>query len=139
MGVSSRAAIRAGGHVTGIIPEFLRNVEAAHTEVTDMHVVNSMHVRKQMMFDMSDAFVVLPGGLGTLDELVEMTTWAQLQRHVKPILLVDVLNYWEPYDALIDAVVAKGFAHPMVKRLYSRVPSPQAAIAHLKPVVAKAA
>jgi uncharacterized protein (TIGR00730 family) len=132
MGVVSRAAIAAGGHVTGVIPAFLRYVEAPADEVTDMHIVDTMHTRKQMMFDFSDAFVVLPGGVGTMDELVEMTTWSQLQRHAKPILLVDTLNYFEEYHTLMRTIVDKGFAKPSIYDLYERTASPDTAIERLR-------
>ncbi|NWG46621.1 MAG: TIGR00730 family Rossman fold protein [Alphaproteobacteria bacterium] len=118
MGVVARSVLEAGGHVTGIIPGFLREREAKFDAVTDLHVVETMHERKQLMFDRADAFVVLPGGIGTLEETIEMLTWAQLQAHAKPILLLNVDGYWTPLVALLDHVVAEGFARPSVHDLW---------------------
>ena len=112
MGVLADAVIGAGGRVVGVIPEFLKQREVGHGAVTGMVVVDSMHARKATMFDQSDAFVILPGGLGTLDETMEIVTWRQLGLHDKPIVLVDVAGYWRPLRALLEAAVAHGFATP---------------------------
>jgi len=115
------ATLRAGGQVTGIIPEFLRACEVGDVKGITEVVVGSMHERKAKMFDLSDAFVVMPGGLGTLDESIEITTWKQLQQHNKPIVFVNVKGYWNPYLALVDQVVEAGFGHAKVKELYQVV------------------
>ena len=117
----ANATIAAGGEVTGIIPEFLRAYEVGVVDGADEVVVAGMHERKAKMFEMSDAFVVLPGGLGTLDESIEITTWKQLQQHNKPIIFVNTNGYWDPYFALIDRVVEGGFGHHKVKDLFQVV------------------
>lgn len=96
MGTVARAVLENGGHVTGIIPDFLSNRERMLRDVQELIVTEDMHERKRMMFDKSDAFVALPGGVGTLEETVEMLTWSQLGQHKKPILLANVKNFWEP-------------------------------------------
>ena len=96
MGTVARAVIDHGGKVTGIIPDFLKDREVMLKDADDMIVVPDMHTRKQMMFDRSDAFVALPGGVGTLEELVEQLTWSQLGQHTKPILIVDMNGFWRP-------------------------------------------
>jgi uncharacterized protein (TIGR00730 family) len=139
MGIVARAARAAGGEVIGVIPGFLRYAEIPEDEVTKMHFVTSMHERKQMMFDLSDAFVSLPGGIGTLDETVEIMTWAQLGQHAKPVLLVDTLGYWSAFEVLLKKVVAEGFAKPSLADLYTIVPDPKAAIGTLLGSPAKVA
>lgn len=121
MAVVANSTIAAGGKVTGIIPEFLRAYEVGVVEGAEEVVVDGMHARKAKMFEMSDAFVVLPGGLGTLDESIEITTWKQLQQHNKPIIFVNTNGYWDPYFALIDRVVEGGFGHHKVKELFQVV------------------
>ncbi|MBL4613263.1 MAG: TIGR00730 family Rossman fold protein [Magnetovibrio sp.] len=121
MAVVANATILGGGEVTGIIPEFLRAYEVGVVEGADEIVVEGMHERKAKMFEISDAFVVLPGGLGTLDESIEITTWKQLQQHNKPIIFVNTNGYWDPYFALVDRVVEGGFGHHKVKDLYQVV------------------
>jgi len=123
MAVVANATIAAGGTVTGIIPEFLRAYEVGVVEGADEIVVEGMHERKAKMFEISDAFVVLPGGLGTLDESIEITTWKQLQQHNKPIVFVNTNGYWDPYFALIDRVIDGGFGHHKVKELFQVVDS----------------
>ena len=122
MGIIADAVLRGGGKVTGIIPDHLRAAEHGHDEVTELIVVASMHERKNLMSEMADAFVVLPGGLGTLDETFEIITWKQLRLHDKPILVIDVDDYWQPFEQLINAVVANGFAHQDCARLFTVVP-----------------
>ncbi len=109
MGRLARSTLAAGGYVTGIIPNFLVRKEHALTAAQEMVVVETMHERKQAMFDRVDAFVALPGGAGTLEELVEQLTWAQLNRHVKPILLADIGGFWRPLLALFAHMRIKGF------------------------------
>ncbi len=109
MGRLARATLDAGGYVTGIIPTFLVRKEHPLTAVQEMLVVDNMHERKQAMFDRADAFVALPGGIGTLEELVEQLTWAQLNRHRKPILIADIGGFWRPLLALIAHMRIEGF------------------------------
>jgi uncharacterized protein (TIGR00730 family) len=101
MGAVAKSVLDHGGAVTGIIPEFLRGRENALTRVQEMIITPDMHERKRLMFEHSDAFVALPGGIGTLEELVEQLTWQQLGRHTKPILLADIDGFWEPLLALL--------------------------------------
>ena len=96
MGDLARATITAGGHVTGIIPEFLSTRERMLRDVHELILTNSMHERKQLMFEKSDAFVALPGGVGTLEELVEQLTWSQLGQHTKPLVLANIDDFWRP-------------------------------------------
>ena len=109
MGRLARSTLAAGGYVTGIIPSFLIRKEHALTAAQEMLVVEDMHERKQAMFDRADAFVALPGGVGTLEELVEQLTWAQLNRHTKPILIADVGGFWRPLLALLAHMHIEGF------------------------------
>ena len=109
MGRVARATLAGGGFVTGIIPSFLVRKEHALTEAQEMLVVENMHERKQAMFDRADAFVALPGGIGTLEELVEQMTWAQLDRHKKPILIADIGGFWRPLLALFAHMNNAGF------------------------------
>ncbi|HEY0411023.1 MAG TPA: TIGR00730 family Rossman fold protein [Candidatus Dormibacteraeota bacterium] len=112
MGVIADAVLAAGGEVVGVIPAHLSSREVAHSGLTDLRVVGSMHERKQLMFDLSDAFVALPGGLGTLEELLEITTWAQLGLHRKPVGILDVLGYFDGLVTLLDHAVLSGFLTP---------------------------
>lgn len=109
MGTVARAALQAGGHVTGIIPDFLKSREHMLDGIQETIVVPDMHTRKKLMFDRSDAFVALPGGIGTLEELVEQLTWAQLGQHRKPILLVSINGFWEPLLTLFEHMRGHGF------------------------------
>ena len=111
MGAVAKSVLDHGGAVTGIIPEFLRSRENALTRVQEMIVTPDMHERKRLMFERSDAFVALPGGVGTLEELVEMLTWQQLGRHAKPILLANIDGFWEPLLALARAYAQRP-VHP---------------------------
>ena len=131
MGLLADAAIAAGGRVVGIIPDFLHSREIAHPSVSELIVVGSMHERKQRMFELSDAFAILPGGLGTLDETLECLTWRQLRLHDEPILLVDVEGYWAPLIELIDRVIAAGFARPKTRELFRIVRDPEGLLAAL--------
>jgi uncharacterized protein (TIGR00730 family) len=109
MGRLARATLAGGGHVTGVIPNFLIRKEHALSAAHEMIVVSDMHERKQTMFDRADAFIALPGGVGTLEELVEQMTWAQLNRHVKPILIANIGGFWRPLLALIAHMHIEGF------------------------------
>jgi uncharacterized protein (TIGR00730 family) len=110
MGLVANAALDAGGQVVGIIPQFLLKREAGHPALTKTVVVETMHERKLEMFKRSDAFVVLPGGLGTLEELFEVLSWRTLGLHTKPIVIVDQGGYWKPLADLLRSVVDGGFA-----------------------------
>jgi uncharacterized protein (TIGR00730 family) len=131
MGLLADAALTTNGKVTGIIPRRLLDAEVAHLGVTELVVVDNMHDRKRLMAEKADAFAVLPGGIGTLDELFEMLSWKQLELHDKPILLVDIGGYWAPLRALLDHIVVNGFARPQTRRLLHVVPSVSALMAAL--------
>jgi len=120
MGVLADAVLANGGDAIGVIPDFLRRPEIAHSGLTELVVVDSLHARKQRMFDLADAFAVLPGGLGTLDEAVEVTTWKLLALHDKPIYFVDAA-YWRPFRDLIAHFAAQGFVAEDVGSLYTVV------------------
>lgn len=114
MGAVSDGARKAGGKVTGIIPHFLLDKEATRTalgRLDELIVTQDMHERKHSMFAKSDAFVALPGGIGTLEEIVEIMTWAQLGHHRKPIVFANVKRFWDPMLALLDHMRAEGFVH----------------------------
>jgi uncharacterized protein (TIGR00730 family) len=102
MGELSQSVLQHGGEVTGIIPDFLVAREHAHNTTQGLIVTRDMHERKRKMFELADAFVALPGGIGTLEELVEQLTWAQLGRHSKPVLVANIKGFWEPFCALLD-------------------------------------
>jgi uncharacterized protein (TIGR00730 family) len=112
MGVLADAALAAGGAVTGVIPDHLVRREVAHRGLQDLRVVRSMHERKAVMAGLADAFVALPGGFGTLDELFEMLTWSQIGLHAKPCALLDVEGYWAPLLAWVGRAVADGLLRP---------------------------
>lgn len=114
MGAVSEGAMRAGGKVIGIIPRFLMNKEATETgldRLDEVVITDNMHERKQRMFEESDAFVALPGGIGTVEEIVEMMTWAQLGHHRKPMVFANVGGFWDPMVALLDHMREAGFIH----------------------------
>jgi uncharacterized protein (TIGR00730 family) len=110
MGLAANAALAAGGKVVGVIPQFLFDREAGHPNLTELLVVKSMHERKLEMFERSDGFVVLPGGLGTLEEFFEVLSWRTLGLHAKPIVIVDQGGYWQPLAGLLRSCVDGGFA-----------------------------
>jgi uncharacterized protein (TIGR00730 family) len=140
MGAVADGALGAGGQVIGIIPDFLARREVAHTAVSEMIVTDSMHSRKRRMFEMSDAFVTLPGGLGTLDETFEMITWRQLDLHAKPIIICDVGGWAAPFLALVDSLIDQGFAPRHAGDFYEVLDSAEAVVARLTelPVVEQA-
>ncbi|HET6964982.1 MAG TPA: TIGR00730 family Rossman fold protein [Acidimicrobiales bacterium] len=109
MGVVANAALEAGGRVIGVIPRRLFRAEVAHPGLTELVEVTSMHERKMEMFERADAFLALPGGLGTLEELTETATWAQIGLHSKPLATLDVDGYWTPFHALLEEFVERGF------------------------------
>ncbi len=131
MGALADAALAASGRVTGVIPEFLTRREVAHSGVSELIVTDSMHSRKQRMFELSDAFVSLPGGLGTLDETIEIITWRQLGLHDKPVLLCDVAGSVGPLLAAIDAAIASEFAAPSARQLIEVMPGVPATLERL--------
>jgi len=110
MGILADAIIRNGGRALGFIPYYLEEHEGSHNGVQEMHIVDSMHTRKSKMAENSDAFLVLPGGFGTLDELFEIITWRQLELHKKPIIIINIDNYWDPLIALMKNIVENNFA-----------------------------
>jgi hypothetical protein len=118
MGVVADAALEAGGRVTGVIPTDLKRIELAHGGLDELVVVESMHDRKRRMFERADAFAVLPGGVGTLDETFEIITWRQLGLHGKPIVIVDEGGYWRPLIDLIEHTVQAGFTGPAIRDLF---------------------
>ena len=109
MGQVARGVLGAGGHVTGIIPEFLVSKERMLEGVSELIVTRTMHERKTLMFERSTGFVALPGGVGTLEELAEITTWAQLGQHAKPLIVCNIENYWDPLLVLFDHMRAESF------------------------------
>lgn len=119
MGVLADAALEAGGEVIGVIPEALVARELAHNGVTDLRIVSSMHERKALMADLSDAFLALPGGFGTFEELCEMLTWLQLGIHQKPCGLLNVAGYYDPLIAMFDRAVDERFLRPQHRKLLS--------------------
>jgi uncharacterized protein (TIGR00730 family) len=121
MGIIADACLNAGGRVIGIIPEHLQKYEVGHSGVTKLHIVENMHVRKMMMFDYSDAFAVMPGGYGTLDEFFEVLTWRQIKMHDKPIVLVDIDTYWHPLRVLLSHIINTGYAQDETKNLLAIV------------------
>ena len=118
MGTVARAVLEHGGYVTGIIPDFLKAREAMIDEAQETIVVPDMHTRKQMMFERADAFIALPGGIGTLEELVEQMTWAQLGRHTKPILMLSIADFWKPLLVLLAHMRESGFIRPGLELSY---------------------
>ena len=112
MGALADAALAAGGHVTGVIPQSLVDREVAHPRLSDLHVVADLHERKAKMASLADAFLVLPGGAGTLEELFEVFTWAQLGLHHKPIALLDVAGFYQPMLRFLDHMAGQGFLRP---------------------------
>jgi uncharacterized protein (TIGR00730 family) len=129
MGTVADAALAAGGEVIGVIPRGLVDRELAHPGLSELRVVESLHERKAIMADLADAFIALPGGLGTLEELAEVVSWAQLELHAKPIGLLDVGDYWTLLLAWLDMAVAEGFVAPAHRRLVTRGDSLDALLA----------
>ncbi|NVJ91687.1 MAG: TIGR00730 family Rossman fold protein [Methylocystaceae bacterium] len=119
MGVLAEEVLANGGRVTGIIPDFLQKLEVGHDNLTELIITDSMHERKRTMFERSDGFIVLPGGLGTLDETFEILTWKQLKLHDKPVIILDCKNYWQPFEDLVNATINGGFASETARDLYS--------------------
>lgn len=141
MGAVADGALAVGGTVIGIIPDFLARREVAHTKVSEMIVTDSMHSRKRRMFELSDGFVTLPGGLGTLDETFEMITWRQLDLHAKPILICDIGGWGAAFQTLVRTYIDLGFVPKRAAEWFEILESPQAIISRLAelPVVETAA
>ncbi len=140
MGLVSEAAFKAGGEVYGIIPEYVQDKEIKNTDVTELIVVDSMHTRNRMMVDKSDAFAVLPGGFGTLDETFEILTWKYLGMHDKPVVFVNINNFYNPLLAMVDHMVNVGFTpfwqrnlFQVVDRAEDVLPALRSQPAHIKP------
>ena len=131
MGVLADAALAAGGEVVGVIPQMLVDKELAHRGVSELRVVGSMHERKALMAELSDAFVALPGGLGTYEELFEVLTWAQLHIHHKPVGCLNVLGYFDPLAQLLDHATGEGFLLASQRRLLAIAGDPQALLEQL--------
>ena len=121
MGTLADAVLKAGGQVTGVIPEFLTRWEVAHPGVQDMHITDSMHSRKRLMFELADAFVSFPGGVGTLDETIEIISWRQLRLHDKPVMLCDIAGSASALVAAVEAAITEGFALPSARELFQVV------------------
>ena len=132
MGVVADAVLAAGGTVLGVIPEFLTQWEVAHEHATEMVVTDSMHSRKRRLYQESDAFLIMPGGLGTFDEAFEIITWRQLRLHDKPILLCNVAGSIAPFVATIDHAIDQGFADPACRALFEVIEGVPAVLDRLK-------
>jgi len=146
MGALATSALDHGGEVTGVIPEFLTNRERKLTRAQEVVVTRDMHERKQIMFERADAFVALPGGIGTLEETIEQMTWAQLGRHKKPIVLANIEGFWDPLCALLDHMKDLAFIRPglpvdpiVVARVEDILPRVRAAVARLSEAQAREA
>ena len=121
MGVVADSVLEHDGAVTGIIPQFLMDMEGGHDGCTELIITKSMHERKQRMAEVSDAFAILPGGLGTLDEAFEILTWRQLRLHDKPIIFVNIDDFWSPLLDMIDNQIAENYVRAEHRRLYGVV------------------
>jgi uncharacterized protein (TIGR00730 family) len=128
MGVLADAMLAAGGRAIGVIPRALVDLEVAHRGLTELHVVDTMHQRKAMMFELADAFVVGPGGFGTLEEAFECLTGIQLDYHRKPIVFLDVDNFWAPLEQFLDHSVRTGVLNAGVRALFRTAPTAAAAL-----------
>ena len=128
MGVLADATLAAGGRALGVIPRALVELEVAHGGLTELHVVDTMHQRKAKMFDLADAFVVGPGGFGTLEEAFEVLTGIQLDYHRKPVVFLDADGFWAPMEAFLDHAVHAGVLRPEVRGLFRSVDSAHAAL-----------
>lgn len=128
MGVLADAVLEAGGRAVGVIPRALVDLEVAHTGLTQLHVVDTMHQRKAMMFTLADAFVVAPGGLGTLEEAFETLTGIQLGYHGKPIVFLDADGFWDPMERFLDHAVEARVLHPRVRTLFRTALTPADAL-----------
>ena len=128
MGVLADAMLEAGGRVVGVIPRALVDLEVAHRGLTELHVVETMHQRKAMMFTLADGFVVGPGGLGTLEEAFETLTGIQLGYHAKPVVFLEVAGFWRPMEAFLDHAVETAVLRPAVREMFRTAASARAAL-----------
>ena len=136
MGVVADAVMDAGGEVIGVIPGFLNHKEIGHTGVTELHVVESMHERKMLMFNESDGFIAMPGGFGTMDELFEILTWAQLGLHPKPIGILNVDGYYNPFIQHVNHMMEEGFLKPIYRNMLLEAETPEALLEAMEAYVA---
>ena len=134
MGLVADGAAQAGGEVIGVIPDFLERIEVGNREISELVVTDSMHARKAKMYELADAFVTLPGGLGSLDETFEVITWTQLKLSAKPFIVVNIDGYWQPLLALIDHVIAAGFARPANRDILQVVDDVEAVLPALRAI-----
>jgi uncharacterized protein (TIGR00730 family) len=139
MGEVARATLEAGGKVTGIIPEFLTAREHMLREVTDLVVTSDMHQRKKLMYERSDAFIALPGGVGTLEELVEQLTWSQLGQHSKPIVLANIADFWSPFLKLLEHMRQEAFIRPGLEVRFGVVTNANQIVPHVQELFARTA
>lgn len=121
MGAVANGSLKAGGKVIGVFPDDLKNLEVEHKGLSEIYFVRSMHERKKKMFDLSEAFVILPGGFGTMDETFEIITWKQLRMHAKPIVMYNHNGYWNPWVQLTENIIGQGFASEEARGLYTVV------------------
>jgi len=128
MGVLANAALAGGAEVIGVIPDVLMDREIAHRRLTHLHVVKTMHERKALMYEHADAFIALPGGYGTLDEFIEIVTWAQLKIHQKPCILINTNNYFDGLLTFLDHAMSQGFLKPENRKLIQVADGAKAAI-----------
>lgn len=132
MGALADATLQAGGRMVGIIPEYLVDLEVAHRDLHELLVVDSMHERKRLMTERSDAFCVLPGGIGTLEEAFEALTWAQLGLHAKPLVFLDPDGFWDRLEQLLQSMEHQGYLRVPTNRVLHRVATPQALLEALR-------
>lgn len=118
MGATANACLEKKGYVIGVFPTVLQGMEAEHTGLSEHYTLGTMHARKQLMFDKSDAFIILPGGFGTMDETFEVITWRQLHMHDKPIILYNYNGYWDKWEAMTEHFYAEGFASMRTRMMY---------------------
>ncbi|PIZ32756.1 MAG: TIGR00730 family Rossman fold protein [Alphaproteobacteria bacterium CG_4_10_14_0_8_um_filter_37_21] len=124
MGAVASSVTANGGHATGYIPGHLNESEGGHSDIEDIHIVDTMHTRKMHMAENSDGFLVLPGGFGSMDEFFEIMTWKQLGIHHKPIIIMNAHGYWEPLLKLMDHIIAHNFARPEHKNIFDVIQTP---------------
>ena len=141
MGAIADEVLAAGGQVTGVIPKALEGREAAHRSLTELRVVNSMHEREQLLFDLSDAFVAFPGGFGTMEEIIEMITWKQMGIHGKPIVLANIAGYFQPLLQQFDVAIRHKFARTEDRILFGVAENTKAILTFLEgaPVMSRKA
>ncbi len=132
MGLVADNVLANGGQAIGFMPHYLDQFEGAHTGLNELHIVDSMHTRKSKMSERGEAFIILPGGFGTLDELFEIITWKQLKLHNKPIIVVNINNYWDPLTVLIKQIADHRFAAPDDVDLVKVVNTVEEIITHLQ-------